>query len=287
LLFALPTLWTPQHARENWRAAAAYITSYTAANPDLPSAVVTHVDYTHDALEWYLRQQYDFDSLPLFHPFGGKVSQADIDTVIAPPLYGIVDYGSHTLWLTQSHLAGVDDGHVVEGWLAGNFPLITEQYPAGIKLTGYILQGRLPELPTLGAAALVVDSELAPGLTLAACELITPVVSATDEFLHPPSGWVHVRLWWQASAPITADYTSTAKVVGPEGVWGDKLARPTESLRMWPTSSWSEGEFVRDEADINLNPLTPAGAYPVVIGLAGANGQPVGKSVECGQVEIH
>jgi hypothetical protein len=121
---------------------------------------------------------------------------------------------------------------------------------------------------------------------LAACEIINPVVSAQEEFMHPPSGWVHVRLWWQATAPLTIDYIATAKVIGPEGVWGDKLPRPTESLRMWPTSTWSAGEFVRDEADINLNPVTPAGSYPVVMGLADANGQPIGDSVECGQVEI-
>src|SRR5690606_22339457 len=119
------------------------------------------------------------------------------------------------------------------------FPLITEQYPAGIKLTGYILQGRLPQLPQLGPHARQTDIELLPGLRLAACEIITPNVSAQEEMMHPPSGWVHVRLWWQATAPLDTDYIATAKVIGPEGVWGDKLPRATEPLRMWPTSTWA------------------------------------------------
>jgi hypothetical protein len=286
LLLALPILWTPARARENWRSAADYITTYTAASPGLPASVVTHVDYTHQALEWYLRQRYDFDQLPVWQLFGGTLTENDIDTVIAPPLNGIVDFGSHTLWLTQSHLAGVDDAALVEGWLARNFPLITEQYPAGVKLTGYILQGRLAELPELGPNARQLDAELIPGLHLTACEITTPAVSAQDEFMHPPSGWVHVRLWWQATSMLDSDYTSTAKVVGPQGIWGDKLPRATESMRFWPASRWRPGEFVRDEADINLNPLTPPNRYPVVIGLADAGGQPVGERVECGTVEI-
>lgn len=286
LLFALPVLWTPARARENWRAAAEYIMEHTAASPGIPASIVTHVDYTHNALEWYLRQRYDQDQLPTFFPFGGTLTEEGVETLVAPPLNGIVDFGSHTLWLTQSHLEGVDDQRVVEGWLNRTFPLLTEQYPAGIKLTGYILQGRLPQLPQLGPHARQTDIELLPGLRLAACEIITPSVSAREEMMHPPSGWVHVRLWWQATAPLDTDYIATAKVIGPEGVWGDKLPRATEPLRMWPTSTWATGEYVRDEADINLNPLTPAASYPVIIGLADVNNQPVGESAECGVVEI-
>jgi 4-amino-4-deoxy-L-arabinose transferase-like glycosyltransferase len=286
LLLALPILWTPARVRENWRSAADYISAYTAASPALPTSVVTHVDYTHAALAWYLRQEYDDTTLPIFALFGATLTEADVETVVAPPLNGIVDFGSSTLWLTQSHLTGVDDNQVVEGWLNRNFPLITEQYPAGVKLTGYILQGRMAQLPPLGPHARQSDIELQPGLRLVACEIITPVVSAQDQLMHPPSGWVHVRLWWQATAPLSTDYTATAKVIGPEGVWGDKLPRPTESLRMWLTSTWTVGEYVRDELDINLNPLTPAATYPVIIGLADATGQPVGETTECGQVEI-
>lgn len=286
LLLALPILWTPARARENWRSAAQYISDYTNATPGLPASVVPHVDYTYDALAWYLRQGFNEDELPIFALFGGTLTEADVDTVVAPPLNGIVDYGSHTLWLTQSHLAGVDDSAVVENWLNRNFPLITEQYPAGVKLSGYILQGRVPELPPLGPNGRMINAELTPGLLLTACEITTPSVPARDDFMHPPSGWVHVRLWWQATEPLAANYTSSAKVVGPEGVWGDKLPRPTESMRFWPTSTWTPGEFVRDEADINLNPATPARTYPVVIGLIDENGETVGESVECGSVEI-
>jgi uncharacterized membrane protein len=286
LALALPVLWTPALARENWRAAAAYIDDYTIASPHLTEAVVTHIDYTHLPLEWYLRPRYTFAQLPVFFPFGGKLTPDDVANVVAPPLLGIVELGTDTLWLTQSHLEEIDDDRVVEGWLTQHYPLITEQFPAGVKLSGYMLRGRLDALPPLGTHALYPATELAPGLRLAACEIITPIVGARDDTFHPPSGWVHVRLWWEATAPLVDNYIATAQMIGPEGVWGDRLHRPTEALRFWPTSTWQPGEFVRDELDINLNPVTPPGDYPIVIGVMDGNGNPLAATVECGRVTI-
>lgn len=287
LLFAaLPPLWTPERARENWRTAAAHILDYQNAGPGLPAAVITHVDYTHQALEWYLRQSTTQDDLPIFFPFGGTLDPDTAEEIIAPPMQGLVDFGSATLWLTQSHLEGVDDGRLVEGWITQHFPIVTEQYPAGVKLSGYMLQGQWDKLPTLSESAVYPNAELAPGLRLAACEVMTPISMAADRTMHPPSGWIHLRLWWQATAPLSADYLATAQMVGPEGVWGDRLHRPTEALRFRPTSTWQPGVFVRDELDINLNPVTPSGVYPVVVGAADASNAPVNGTVECGRVTI-
>ena len=46
-----------------------------------------------------------------------------------------------------------------------------------------------------------------------------------------------------------------------------RLYRDNEALRRWPTSTWQVGEIVRDEVDINLNPVTPVREYPVMIGV--------------------
>lgn len=286
LAAALPRLWTPVMYRENWRAASAYITAYHAASPGLPDTVVAHVDYTRLPLEWYLRQQVTFDEVPLYFPYGGTVTPDQIDRVIAPPLEGIVKTGAATLWLTQSHLEGVDDQHLVEGWLNAHFPLVTELYPSGIKLNSYALQSRFTELPPLVASAVYPAIELAPGLALAACEVLTPHVAAQDDQMHPPSGWVHVRLWWRATRSITDNYMATAEVVGPEGAWGVRLYRENEALRRWPTSTWQVGELVRDEVDINLNPVTPATDYPVMIGVMDGTGQSLPEKAVCGHVAV-
>jgi hypothetical protein len=286
LAAALPHLWTPPLYRENWRAAAHYIADYQQASPGLPGAVVAHVDYTRRPLGRYLRPRLSEAELPIFFPFGGVLAPEQVDTQIAPPLQGIVDQGTATLWLVQSHLEGVDDGRLVEGWLNGHFPLVTEQYPTGIKVSGYALQSQFAALPALLPGAHTPAQELAPGLQLAACELLTPILAAQDEQLHPPSGWVHVRLWWQATGSIREDYLATVQMVGPEGVWGERLYRANEALRRWPTSGWSPAVIVRDEVDVNLNPLTPAGEYPILVGVMDSAGQPLEPKVECGWVRV-
>jgi 4-amino-4-deoxy-L-arabinose transferase-like glycosyltransferase len=283
---ALPRLWTPDMYRENWRAAVSYVIDYEVHSPTLPAAMVAHVDYTRRPVEWYLRQEVDGEALPLFFPYGGTLTAEMIDDVVAPPLQGIVELGAETLWLTQSHLEGVDDARLVEDWLNANFPLITEQFPAGVKLTGHALRYRYPAVPPLGDGAVYPDSDLVSGLRLAACEIVTPKLKATDDAMHPPSGWVHVRLWWEAVGPIDDDYVASVQMVGPEGVWGDRLYRENEALRRAPTSTWQTGEIVRDEVDVNLNPVTPPGTYPIVVGLLDSSGTPVAATTECGIVQI-
>ncbi len=283
---ALPRLWTPAMYRENWRAASRYVTDYQAASPSLTAAVVNHVDYTHIALEWYLRQAFSATQLPVYFPYGGTLTPDQVQKVVAPPLEGIVKIGVATLWLVQSHLAGVDDQRLVEQWLNDHFAVVTEQYPAGIKVMGYALQSRFRQLPMLSPAAVKPAATLAPGLTLAACELLTTQLAAHDQQLHPPSGWVHMRLWWQATGAIGDNYIATAQMVGPQGVWGDRLYRANEALRRWPTQSWAKGNIVRDEVDINLNPVTPNGLYPIMIGVMNGKGESVGSKVACGQVKI-
>ena len=286
LIGALPRLWTPVMYRENWRAASDYIAAYHEASPSLSSTVVAHVDYTRLPLEWYLRQHFSFEELPIYFPYGGQLTPEQTDSVIAPPLEGIVNTDAVTLWLSQSHLEGVDEQRLVEGWLNQRFPLVTELYPSGIKLSGYALQSRFTTLPKLSDAAIYPAVELAPGLELAACEVVTPQVAAQDEQMHPPSGWVHVRLWWRATGLLADNYIATAEVTGPEGAWGVRLYRENEALRRWPTSTWQPGDIVRDEVDINLNPVTPARDYPVMVGVMDGAGQPIGQQSQCGQVDV-
>ena len=285
LLAALPILWTPAMQRENWRAAVRYIDDYQQASPGLPGAMVAHVDYTRYAVAPYLRQG-EGNGVALFHPFAGVLNADQVETVVAPSLTGIANDGATTLWLLQSHLDGVDDQRLVEGWLNQNYPLVTEQYPSGVKLTGHALTSFFASLPQLAPNAVQPQAELVSGLTLAACEIITPKMQASDDQMHPPSGWVHMRLWWQKTGDISDDYIATVQMIGPEGVWGDRLYRANEALRRWPTRTWSDSQYVRDEIDVNLNPITPAGDYPIIVGLLDGAGQPVGGKAECGRVNV-
>ncbi len=286
LAAALPVLWSPVMLREDWRAAAQYIAGYQQASPGLPGAIFSHADYTHKALKWYLRPLADETMAPLYFPYSGVLTADDGESIVAPPVRGLEAEGATTLWLVQSHLEGIDDARVVQNWLSAHYPVITEQFPTGIQVTGYALQHRFDALPTLGPHAVHLDAELAPNLRLLACEVMTPATPATDTRLHPPSSWVHVRLWWQATSAIDQDYFPSVQMVGPEGVWGERLDRDGEVLRRDPPTQWPVGVIVRDEVDVNLNPVTPPGVYPIVVGLRDAAGVDVGNKVECGRVVI-
>ncbi|HHW89013.1 MAG TPA: hypothetical protein GX400_22715 [Chloroflexi bacterium] len=286
LAAALPVLWSPAMLREDWRAAARYIADYQQTSPPLPGAIFSHADYTHKALKWYLRPLADDTVAPLYFPYSGVLTGDAGEQIVAPPVRGLEAAGVATLWLVQSHLDGVDDARVVQNWIGANYPVITEQYPTGIEITGYALQHRFAALPVLGSNAVKLDAELAPNLRLLACEIMTPMLAATDTRLHPPSGWVHVRLWWQAAGAIAQDYFPSVQLVGPEGVWGERLYRDGEVLRRDPPTQWPAGVIVRDEVDVNLNPVTPSGVYPIVVGLRDGAGVDVGARVECGRVVI-
>ncbi len=286
LAAALPVLWSPAMLREDWRAAAQYIAAYQQHSPHLPGAVFVHAEYTNPALRWYLHQLVDEKNAPVFYPYTGTLSPDDAESVVAPPVRGLEELGVETLWLVQSHLNGVDDSRVVQTWLNQHYPVITEQYPAGIQLIGYALRHRYDALPELVPNTATPNAELAPNLRLVACEVLTSELTATDERMHPPSGWVHVRLWWRATGAVGQAYMPGVQMVGPEGVWGDRLYRDGEILRRDPPTQWSPGVIVRDAVDVNLNPLTPPGDYPIMVGLRDEAGNDVGGKVECGHVRI-
>ena len=282
LAAALPVLWTPLLFRENWRAAADYISAYRQHSPGSVSAAVVHPYFLLPALDWYIRQDPTAEELPLFGNFGGPLTPEQTDTIIAPHLQEITTtLGADTVWLVQSHLTGVDDQRLVQAWLDANFPLITEQYPAGIDLRGYAARYRYPTLPPLPDAAVYPAAQIFPGIELAACELTSPVVAAHDVLYHPPSGWVHLRLWLRANVAVEKEPTIFALVQSDDGqVWGRSLERAGDVLAVYPPTMWQPDEFVRVELDVNLNPLAPPGLYNVKAEAAGEVGVP------CGRVQL-
>ncbi len=282
LVAALPVLWTPALFRENWRAAADYIGAYREHSPGSVSAAVIHPYFTLPALEWYLRQESTAGPLPIYGNFGSQLTPEQADSIIAPHLQEIAaDLGADTVWLVQSHLTGFDDQRLAQAWLDANFPLITEQYPTGIGLRGYALRHRYPTLPTLSDTAILPNAQLFPGIELAACEITTPVVAARDVVYHPPSGWVHLRVWLRANRAIEEEPTVFSIIQSDDGsVWGRSLERAGDVLAVYPPPMWQPGEFVRVELDVNLNPLTSPGSYNVKVEAAGEIGVP------CGRVQI-
>ncbi|MCK6627109.1 MAG: glycosyltransferase family 39 protein [Anaerolineae bacterium] len=248
----LPGQWTIPAAKEAWRQSVAYLAEHAAAD----HGILIHPDWVRYPFQYYFRgpgQTYAAFS---------NVSPA---TALDGPLQGVV--GTHpVIWLIQSHLDGPDPQRLVEQWFAARYPLVTELYPPGISLKGFAPGYQLDSLPPEVTPAAI---EFSNGLKLAGYQA-DAVVTATDDLFHPPSGWVHVTLYWTAARPITQNVTPGVNLVGPEGVWGASLDRTSDALKLFPPSRWVADQIIRHDLDVNLNPITPPGHYQLVVSLPGS-----------------
>ncbi len=248
------TLWNPTTTKEAWRQSVAYLAKIATDK----HGVLIHPDWVRYPFQYYFKgpgQTY------------AAFSTVTADTLLEAPLQGVIS-DHEVIWLVQSHLATPDPERRVEQWFATRYPLVTELYPPGVTLKGYAPGYQLDTLPP---AAQAVDIAFDNGLRLVGHQT-DPAVSANDDLFHPPSGWVHVTLYWQADNPIEGDLSPFVHLVGPAGVWGVNLARTTDALKLYPTSGWTAtGPIIRHDMDVNLNPAIPPGVYQMVVGLPDEN----------------
>jgi mannosyltransferase len=257
LAYGLYFNWSPEYRKEEWRAAARYVAEH--AGPG--DAILCHADYARIPFQYYFR-----GAQPVFAPFGGPVGEVD---QVAGTLEGLSNYD--TVWLVQSHTDWVDPHRVVEGWLAGEFPMVTEQYPPGVEVKEYAATYRLSEVPS---SARAVDAVYDGQVRLVAYEVLDGVYAATDNTYHPPSGWIHVTLYWEALTQLSEDYVAEVGLTDEaHQVWGGSLERATGAMRFYPPRDWQPGEIIRDDYDVNLNPRMPAGEYMLEVSLFDASGE--------------
>ncbi|RMF05270.1 MAG: hypothetical protein D6768_01490, partial [Chloroflexi bacterium] len=248
----LPGQYSDSAAKEAWRQSVAQLARL--AGPQ--DAILIHPDWVRYPFQFYFNGPGQ-----TYAAFSAVTEQTELDG----PLQGVV--ANHPLvWLVQSHVEAPDPERRVEQWFAARYPLVTELYPPGISLKGYAPGYRLPTLPPEATPA---DIQFDNGMRLAGFQTETRA-RAADSLFHPPSGWLHVTLYWQAARPIEAGAAPVVTLVGPEGIWGAGLERPGDALAFYPPSQWTPGgEIVRQDVDVNLNPATPPGTYTLQVGLAG------------------
>jgi len=259
--------WSPDYRKEEWRAAARYVAGHARAG----DAVLCHVNYTRIPFAYYYQEP-----VPLFAPFGHRLAGEDD---VAPVLEGLSGYD--TVWLVQSHIEWADPNRTVETWLSTHFPIVTEQYPPGVEVKAYATRYRLPQVPS---TAYALDALYDGKVRLVGYELDGEAFSATDETYHPPSGWIHLTLYWQALMPVFEDYVGAVRLIDDaHQIWGGALERSTGTMRFYPPTAWQVGEVVRDDYDVNLNPVTPDGIYHLEVSLLSSAGEQLPATYEGGQ----
>ncbi len=260
-LFALRYDWDRSMGKEDWRAAARYITEHAGPN----DAILAMPYYASLPLSYYYR-----GALPILQPFSDPVKAE----AIALALQGIEQY--ETVWLVWSHGEQLDPTGLLRRWLLERYPELTEQYPRGVEVRAFAVRYRSP-VPA-GSMPLATFGGRLALLTAQADRAVV----AHDEIYHPPSGWVHVRLSWQRLGSAGLDgLTVRLRVTDKLGqVWGERLDRATEVWRVYPPQRWQTGEAVRDGYDVNMNPRTPRGRYRVEVQVLDRNGQALAVQAE-------
>jgi mannosyltransferase len=277
-VLALQHLWTPDARREEWRAAALYLETHAA--PD--DVILVHADYAHEPFLYYYQGHAE-----VVYPFTGAIESAE---QLTPMLNELAKRPA--VWLVRSHWEVPDPQGLLEQWFAHRYPIITEQFPPGVTVKGYATGYRSDTLPD---EATPMDAVFERSLHLVGCQIDSNRLRAQDDLYHPPSSWVHVSLYWEALTPSSPAHEPVVRVTDNLGqIWGDRLDRPAGTMRMVPPEQWRPGEIIRDDYDINLNPITPPGSYRVEIGLQSPSGNliPVTWNEEttdrvvCGHIEI-
>ena len=80
-----------------------------------------------------------------------------------------------------------------------------------------------------------------------------------------PGGVFTLLLYWQARGGVPEAYTVFVHLEDEERIWAQKDGPPHCAKR--PTSTWQPGEVIADEHTLVVDPATPAGNYPLQIGL--------------------
>jgi len=252
-LYGLSFQWRAGNQREDFRNAARFVQAQATAN----DIVVMH-------LAWYRFVFGHYYPAPFVHPFANNVdSTTPIEQVLRPYL------DSEVLWLVQAGAAwglqesGGDPGGVVQRWLAEHYPIVTEVSPSGVDVRGYATLYRFPSLPDSATPLRIVYPN---GLILTGYRLAQRDLPSRDLWLHPPSTWVPITLYWSVIQPLGADIRISILLEDEQGnVWGGELSREKDVRAFYPPLDWQPTEIVRWDFDVNVNPQTPPGEYKVVV----------------------
>lgn len=258
-LLPLPGQWSPPARKEGWRETAAYLATHS--RPE--EAILIHPDWVRYPLQYYLR-----GGGQTYAVFSSVEAHSDLDGPLSA-----ISTRHPVVWLVESHVELADPQRRVNAWLAERYPLATELYPPGLAVRAYVSDYRISRLPDFARPISVAFRSC---VHLVGYFMPDMQVRATDDLFHPPSGWIHVVTYWRRDEPCTQNYTPFVHMVDDLGqVWGASLERSQSAFHLYPTTDWETDEVVRADFDVNLNPVTPAGAYFLVVGLRDSAGEQV------------
>jgi hypothetical protein len=269
---SLVAIWTGWHdarfRKEDFRAAAQYI----RAHDDPRDAVVLVAGFINYPFAYY------FGSPDTVIPLDGTIG--DVGSKLTPYLRN-----RDRVWLVISHADAIDPQDRVRAWLAERYPEVTEQFPKSVRVYGYRINSRRPDVPT---TAVMTNTHFGDALALAGYTSDNNVVPI-DALYHPPSNWLHVTLYWRVLAAPGTPYRATVRLVDGRGIWAESLGRSNDALSRMSANNWHLGDVIVEDVDVNMNPLTPSGDFALTVQVTGSDGKPLtpaSTGLEIGRIHV-
>jgi hypothetical protein len=254
--YGLGSIWAPGLQKEDWRNAANYVKAHLGST-DL---VLVHLSHYQIPFDYYFR-----DAAPVVAPFGADPGSPETVNQIMSQFTGY-----DTIWLVQSAEYISDPERRVQGWLTARYPLATELFPFSISVRQFIVR---PQLASLPSNATPLGAGFGESIQIAGYDLDAQRLTATEQWMHPPTNWIHLRLYGLRSGAVTGDPAIVVKVEDEGGrVWGGNMDRAGETADFFPAAAWPENTLMRLDYDLNLNTDMPPGRYKIVLRLQTAGG---------------
>jgi hypothetical protein len=116
-------------------------------------------------------------------------------------------------------------------------------------------------------------------------------VDTTESY---PGGSIHLVLYWEALLPMETNYQVFTHLYDGT-LWGQHDGAPACAMR--PTTLWEPGRVVRDEHSNPVDPSTPVGDVPLLVGMyrldtgerlsvRDANGRPIGDAIVLTTIQV-
>ncbi len=236
----------PDVQRENWRFAARFLARETAAG----ETILVFADYSAPVLQHYFKGPANVVKITDPWNASGAFDQAQ-------------QGDGRRLWVLLSHDQNAAPNHKILDVAYARYPWAYAQYPSlgAIKVLGFSMRWRTPALPP--DAQPVANARFANGLQLLGFKVDQTRLPPYDRISHPPSNWIHVTTYWSRWKPVEpGDAQPALRLIGADGgEWGGDLSRRPNVFDFDPPAKWADGDIIESHADVNLNPLTPPGAY--------------------------
>jgi len=240
-------------ARDDFRSAARFLESHA----DTGDVIITMGDFALPPLQY--AYQGSTHTVAPWHDVVHGGFKRKLEQTVA---------GYDTAWIVLYQTNVVDPADRFDTYFRGRYPIRTEVFPSGLAVRGYDLRPVTDVLPT---EAVPVKAVLNNQIALRGYQVYTSTLPAHDDRLHPPSGWVHITLYWEALRPGT-DFVPSLHMEDSAGqVWGINITRPNDVFALHPSATWQPGQIWRSDSDVNLNPVAPPGPYNIILRVSAPN----------------